>query len=599
MHFERANMKSCKITFLVHALFALAGGGAALSAGGDETRPMADVILKSANVYTVDPVLPWAQAIAVAGDRIIYVGDDDGARSLAGEDTVVLDLQGKTVMPGFVSAHDHLVSANWLLQGVHLFTAGTIGEALERIRAYAAAHPEERVIRGIGWTMSTFGRYPTAAELDTVVSDRPAILIDYTGHDAWLNSAALRAGDISKDTPDRQPGTTFWVRDDEGHPTGVGVEFEWASTFVAAGAWQPKRMLRESTRELFALAAGFGTTTVQDPGIVSPNALDPEAMKEDFRIAASMLAELDESGDLPLRVQIMPLLKSPKTDPQELAMFAADMMRQYDSDTLRVGSIKIHPAANMESYGSPFIEPYADKHTRGHFGVEPELIRETVLEANQRGVDVVVHVWGDAETRAGIDAIEAAQAAGYREARNSLHHLGFVHPDDYQRIIDLAIPINVTPMFSTDWSGQDEIYTRLLGEKRVFEEITLYPDLARAGVNVSISADTPSSGPYETQAPLYNVESAVTLRAPMDGEQSKPYPPGRQGMSLEQALRAVTIDAAWQLRMEDKIGSLEAGKYADIVILDQNPFEVESMQIHRIKVLGTIMGGKFTHRDGI
>src|SRR5690606_24388593 len=136
----------------------------------------------NARVYTVDRARPWAEAIAIAGDRIIYVGDVDGADSLQGADTVVLDLDGKTVLPGFVSAHDHLVSSSWLLQGVHLFDVTTIEEALQRVAEYAEIHPHEKVIRGIGWTMSTFGRYPTAGELDTAVPDRPAILLDYTVH---------------------------------------------------------------------------------------------------------------------------------------------------------------------------------------------------------------------------------------------------------------------------------------------------------------------------------------------------------------------------------------------------------------------------------
>lgn len=588
-----------KLILLMSISFAVAGGVKTASAGGDEPRPLADMILKNALVYTVDPARPWAEALAIAGDRIIYVGDVDGANSLKGENTVVLDLDGKTVLPGFVSAHDHLVSSSWLLQGVHLFDVTTIDEALRRVGKYAESNPHEKVIRGIGWTMSTFGRYPTAVELDAAVPDRPAILLDYTGHDAWLNSAAMRAGRIGRETPDSQPGTAFWVRDSEGHPTGVAVELEWMPTFIAAGAWEPLRMLRESTEQLFALAAAFGTTTVQDTGLVTPNLTKPDGAKKDFRIAANMLAEMDAAGELPLRVQLMPALKSPETDPEDLAAFAAEMMRRYDSDTLRVRCLKIHPAANMESHGSVFIEPYADKPTRGHFGIAPEMIQKTMLEANARGLDVVIHVWGDAEARAAIDAIEATRAAGYLEARNSLHHLGFVHPDDYRRIVELRIPINVTPMFSTDWLGQNEILIRLLGEERVLRDLSRYPDLAREGVNVSISADTPSSGPYETQAPLYNVASAVTLRAPIDEEQSQPYPPGRRGMSLEKALRAVTIDAAWQLRMEDRIGSLEVGKYADIAILDQNPFDVEPIKIQRIKVVGTIMGGKFTHRDGI
>ncbi len=557
----------------------------------------ADTIFKNVKAYTINPAQPWANALAMKDGRIVYVGSMAGVEALRGGATEVLDLQGRVVMPGFVSAHDHLVSSLWLLSGVQLFDVTSIEQALQRVKEYADAHPDKKIIRGIGWTMSTLGRYPTAKELDRAVPDRPAFLIDYTGHDGWLNSAAMAAGGIDKNTADRQPGTSFWVRDETGQPTGVAVELEWMPPFIAAGAWQPEQMMRASTRQLFALAASHGVTAFQDTGLITPTALNPEWMKEDFRIAASMLAGLLKEGELPLRVQIMPMLKVPEANLVDLAEFTADMMNRYDTDRLRVRSLKVHPAANMESYGSPFVEPYAGKSTHGHFGISPKTIKEIMLQANRLGVDVVLHAWGDAEVRAGIDAIESSRNAGNKNARNSLHHLGFVHPDDYQRIVDLDIPINVTPTFSTDWSGQDEIYSRLLGEERVFAEISLYPNLARDGVNVSISADLPSSGPFETQAPLYQVAAAVTLRTPMDGERSKAYPPGRTGMTLEQALRAVTIDAAWQLRMEDKIGSLEVGKYADLVILEQNPFEVAPSEIHKIRVLGTLLEGEFTFRE--
>ena len=564
-----------------------------------EARPdYADLILTNARVYTLDKAQPWAEAVVIDDGKIVYVGKAKRAKKLQGPATQLLDLKGKTVMPGFISAHDHLVSSDYLAYGVHIYEARTIEEALALIKAYAKAHPEERVIRGIGWTMSNFGRYPTAAELDLAVPDRPAIILDYTIHDAWLNSRAMKAAGIDRNTRDTQPGTAFWVRDAEGNPTGVALEGEWMAPYVAVGAWEPERMIRESTLRQFAIAASHGTTTVQDPGLMTPNLMNCAGMKSDFRIGLSVLAELDRRGELPLRTQVMPFFNAPDCDPADVAEFAVEMKALHDSDTLRIRSIKIHPAANMESYGTPLIEPYADKPTRGHFGVAPETIAKVVLEANRRNIDIVMHAWGDAEVRAGIDAFEQARSAGFARARNALHHLGLVHPDDYPRLVSLKIPLNVTPVFSTDWTGQHLTYIRLLGEARAHAELAVYPDLARAGLNLSISADMPSSGPAEAQAPLYNVEAAVTLRTPIDGDASKPFPPGRRGMSLEAALRAVTIDAAWQLRMEDKVGSLERGKYADIVILEKNPFDIAPTEISKIKVLGTIKGGKFTHRNG-
>jgi predicted amidohydrolase YtcJ len=210
----------------------------------------------------------------------------------------------------------------------------------------------------------------------------------------------------------------------------------------------------------------------------------------------------------------------------------------------------------------------------------------------------MIHTDGDASSRAAVDAFEAALEAGYKDNRNALHHAMWVHPDDQKRIIDMKIPVNSTPSFTTDWSGQDGQYTQLLGEERVKTSLGRYPDFARAGNRVSISADVPSTMP-DMQAPLFVVEAAVTMMQPNEQGKSKPFPPGLQGMTVEQAIRAVTIDAAWQLRMEDKIGSLEVGKYADLVVLEKNPFDVDPLEIEEIDVLMTMMGGKFTYQgDG-
>ena len=199
--------------------------------------------------------------------------------------------------------------------------------------------------------------------------------------------------------------------------------------------------------------------------------------------------------------------------------------------------------------------------------------------------------------RAVIDAIEASRKAGNTNERNAIHHLLWTHPDDYERIVQLKIPINVTPGFSNDWTGQDKQMLAFMGEKRVMEEASVYADLARAGVNVSISADVPSTTPA-MQGPLYVIESAVTFQDPQTPD-SKPFPPNRKPMSLDQAIRAMTVNAAWQLRMEDKVGSLKVGKYADLVVLEKDPHTVAPRDIADIAVLGTMVDGQFSHRNGI
>ena len=553
-----------------------------------EPQP-ATLVFDNARVYTMNAAQPHAEAVAVLGNRIVFVGSSDAARAYKGPATQVVDLQGKTLMPGFISGHDHFIASDWVFAGVDLYDISAMDELLEKIRSYAQEHPDLPIILGMGWNHGLLGRYPTARELDQAVPDRPAFLLDYTVHDGWLNSAALRAAGVDKATPDTQPGTTYWVRDAAGNPTGVGVEAQWMDAYVAAGAWDAHTAIRASTEKLFALAASNGTTAYQDLGLVTPNLMNAAGMKADFRTAMALLAGMAERKTLLLRTQAMPLFKAPDADPDDIAAFTREMMQQYDNDMLRVRTLKIHPASNI----APFLEPYAEPGKVGRFGVSPARIKSTVLAANAAGVDVAIHVWGDAAARAALDAFEASRSAGHGQARNSLHHLGFLHPDDYPRIVAQGIGVNVTPVFSTDWGGQDAAYVADLGRARVLAEISRYPDLARDGVRLTLSSDVPSTPPA-MQAPLFNVQAAVTLRTPGDAA-SRAFPPQRQGLTVEQALRAVTIDAAWQLRMEDKIGSIEPGKYADVVVLDQHPLQVEVDAIANIQVVATMMDGRFTY----
>ena len=186
-------MKSFKsVTFTVLALlFALAGTAV-------QAADPADMLFTNGKVYTVNEQQPWAEAVAIKGNKIVYVGDSAGAQELKGESTEVVDLAGKMVLPGFVSGHEHLIAGAWMGYGVKLFEARSKDEYLQLIKEYADQHPDEKFILGGGWNADVYGSTPTAEELDTVTGDRPAIILDFTVHDAWLNTKALQLGGIDK-----------------------------------------------------------------------------------------------------------------------------------------------------------------------------------------------------------------------------------------------------------------------------------------------------------------------------------------------------------------------------------------------------------------
>jgi len=552
----------------------------------------ADMVFTNGKVYTVNEEQPWAEAVAVKGNKITYVGDAAGAKAYIGDKTKVIDTKGKIVMPGFVSAHDHLIASDWTSTGVQIYDAKDKADALARIKAYAEANPDLKVVQGIGWDKNMLGGLPISTDLDTVVSDRPALILDNTIHDAWLNTAALKAANITKDTKDTVPGVTYWERDKDGNPTGAAIEIQWFQAYIDMGAWDAERMIPESAKKLHDLAASNGTTTILVPGIITPRIKDVHGgMEEDFKTAMAMLHEWEKNGTLKLRVQAQPMFKTTEGDPQRFVDFGAKMRELYNSDILMVKSLKIHPEGNTVAGTAPFIEPYKDSDNRGLFNVEPEVSKSIMIKAAKADLDVFIHTDGDHSSRAGVDAILAAREVN-PNFRGALHHAIWVHPEDQKRVIEHKIPVNSTPNFTNTFGGGDKDNLRLIGEDRVQSSLGRYPHFSRNGVPVSISADVPST-PQSMQGPLFVMACATTLRD-MSNPGSTPFPPGREPMTIEQAIRATTIDAAWQLRMEDKVGSIEVGKYADLVVLDKNPLEVNPSQLIEINVLMTMMGGRFT-----
>jgi predicted amidohydrolase YtcJ len=505
---------------------------------------------------------------------------------------------GRWRRPLRCKVEDHLLASTWVAVGVDLYDAKSKEEYHQLIREYAKANPDEEFVLGIGWTDAVYGGKPTAAELDELVPDRPAILLDFTIHDAWLNTRAMAAGGITKDTVDPVPGVTYWVRDDDGNPLGSAIEFAWMSTYVKSGAWQPERMIRDGQQENHQAAIEAGITAYLNPGVVTPNVTETEGMFADYAITMQYLADLDAKGELKLRTFVQPAVKSPDVNAKDFARRAKEYSEKYNTDRLRSLGIKVHPEGNWTSRTSWMLEDYEGlPGNRGAASVEGELLKQVVLEGNALGLDVATHTDGSQTVRNMIDAIEASRKAGNHDERNSLHHLFWVDPADYPRIVKMKLPVNVTPIFTTDFTESAELALNLLGKKRVDEQLSVYPKLFDAGNKVSLSADIPSS-PLEYIAPLFSVQSAMTLANPADPN-SKTFPPGRKGITLKQGIEGITINAAWQLRMEDKIGTLEVGKYADLVILEKNLFDIDTHDIADVKVMGAMMGGKFTYRDGI
>jgi len=231
-------------------------------------------------------------------------------------------------------------------------------------------------------------------------------------------------------------------------------------------------------------------------------------------------------------------------------------------------------------------------------GVSAEPVHQVMMAANKAGFDVSVHTDGSKTNRDTITSYIKAKEAGFADARNSLQHFVNVHPDDMQRVIEHRIPVNLTPIWATTWSGGLDSAVEILGEERTVNNFQQIRTVVDAGTSVTVSADVPSTS-AELMGALTQCEAAVTRLDPSNPGDTRAFPPRSQAVTLEQCLRTVTIEGDWQACMENKVGSIEVGKLADLVVLESNLFDVDSKDIGDVKVLATMMDGRFTHRDGM
>lgn len=562
------------------AIAAIAAGGIGNALADTGT---ADVVFVNGKVFTVASNQPWAEAVAVKGRRIAYVGDAAGAKDFIGRRTEIIDLGGKMLMPGFVEAHTHPYVGSSLSQGIDL-QYDTREKILEVLRAYAKTTPANALVRGFGWRYIAFpDTGPRKEDLDAIWPDQPVFLCGIDIHCAWVNSKALQLAGITKDTPDPVPGFSRFERDPStGEPTGFLVEppamvqvldasepYTLATAAAALAIWLPK-------------ASAAGITSLMDAGVL--------VVSEDE--AFQHYIDLENAGKLPFRVVGTHYYNDPKADPIEAI---TRLRAKYRTELVRASVLKLNIDGGPEPYTAFMLEPYTDKpDTKGVTLIPPDRLKEIVRAADREDIDVHCHVMGDGAVRLTLDACEAAIAANPpRDRRHSLAHLPLVSDADLPRFAKLG----VIAQSSANWAVLDPaivgITKRRWGSRT--DHFFRYNSLLRAQGRLTLGTDWPAASYYSTYKPLDAIESAVT-RQEIRKADAQALPPIGERITLAQALRANTLDAAYQLRLEKDVGSIEVGKFADLTVLQENLFDVPVREIHATPVLMTMMNGGFTHR---
>lgn len=545
----------------------------------------ADLVFRNGPVYTIDAARPWARAVAVKGKRIVFVGDEAGVQPFVGAQTRVVDLAGKMLLPGFVEGHTHPFVGAALTRGVDL-QFDTRQDILDALRTYRDKIGATDVVRGFGWRYNAFpSAGPRKEDLDAIWPDVPVILVGIDGHGAWVNSQALALAGVTKDTKDPIPGFSYFQRNPAtGEPTGFLAEPP--VMLQVNNAIDPFSLdyVAEGLAQWFPRAAAAGITTVFDAGVqVLPD-------YEGF----ALYSRFEREGKLPFRVVGSYYHNNPAIDP--LPMIKA-LRREFQSELVKASVLKLNMDGGDNAHTGVFLAPYADKpETSGEPLLPPNLFADIVRRADGDGIDIHVHCIGDRATRLTLDAVEGAiKANPPRDRRHAIAHLTLVDPQDEPRFAKLG----VIAQFSAQWAVPDQpwqVVTRArLGPARA-DNVYRVGSILRQGGVLSFGADWPAANSYSTYRPLDAIEIATTRRE-LDKPGGPQLPPFDEVIGLDAALKAATMGAAYQLRMERDVGSLEAGKLADLVVLERNLFEVAPQDIHKTKVLMTVMNGKVTHEE--
>ncbi len=517
----------------------------------------------------MDPLLPRAPAVAMAGNRVLALGDDTTMLGLLPPGGEAIDLRGRAVLPGFVDSHIHFVDYALRLRHIDLADVPTLDEALSRVAARAQESPPGEWLLGGGWNRNLWpgGAFPHRTDLDTVAPQHPVALKSKDCHVIWLNSRALEVIGITAQTPD-PPGGEI-ERDAAGEPTGIFKE-NAVKLVEEAIARPPMETLLSAVREGMAHAHRAGLVGIHD-------------CEDEYALSAFQL--LHRQKALGLRV----LMHIPVKNLE--AAIQLGLRSGYGDEFLRIGGVKIFADGALGSRTAAMLEPYEDEpHNRGIVVTPPAELRRLVSAAHHAGLSVAVHAIGDAANRAVLDALQAVTQQSQRAPAPALphriEHVQLLHPADVPRLAALGVVASMQPIHAT---SDMEIAEAHWGARSRWSYA--WRSLLQMGTPLAFGSDCP----VEPLDPLRGIYAAVTRRRP-DGSPGEEgwYP--EQRLTVAEAVRAYTRGAAYAAGQEDSTGSITPGKLADLVVLSRDIFACEPMDILDTEVLATVVDGRFVYR---
>ena len=492
--------------------------------------------------------------------RVVTTGDDG---LLAGSSEANrIDGGGLTVLPGLIDAHAHVYSFGLLQTRLDLAGVPSVDEAAIRIRGYARDRPHADWILGRGWNQVLWPvkEFPTATQIDAVVSDRPVWLIRIDGHAGWANSATMKIAGIDNDTPDPVGGKI--LRDDNGNATGVFID-KAMELIVSSLPEADKDDYRAALLNAVETLAAEGITSVHDAGIDLMNAEVYLSMADNDELGIRIYAMTGGAGD------VLDAIGKP--------------LYAYGNDHLEIASVKLYSDGALGSRGAAMIEPYSDDaENRGLVFWTQDELDAFVKKANDLGFQVGIHAIGDLGNRMALDAFAKAQHGKPSPLRNRIEHAQIIQREDIPRFAELGVIAAMQPTHAT--SDKNMAVDRI-GPERILGGYA-WRRLLASGAVIASGSDFP----IELSNPFHGLYAAVT-RQDRDGQPEGGWYPD-QALTRAEALHSFTLAAAYAANQEDRLGSLEPGRWADFILIDRDYFAIPASEIDDIKVVQTWVGGK-------
>jgi predicted amidohydrolase YtcJ len=507
-------------------------------------------------------------------DFTVLVFDDDGRIVDTGNDELIarrsdarqIDGRGKFVLPGLIDAHAHVANQGFLNVQLNLAGTGSVEDAIEQIAAYAKANPGSGWITGRGWNQVLWPvqGFPTAAHIDRVVPDRPVWLRRIDGHAGWANSKALEIAAIDDDTPDPVGGKIH--RDADGRASGTLVDnaMRLVDTKVPPPTTED---YRRAYLAAFGQLVSLGLTGVHDTGIGI--------------VGAETYLSMADDGEMTIRVYAMVAGAGENLDA------IGTPIHSYGNDHLAIESVKIYADGALGSRGAAMIEPYDDDaENRGlPFWTQDELDAQ-VKKSMDMGFRVGIHAIGDYGNKQALDAFDKAQGGRYSHMRNRIEHAQVIRLEDIPRFAELGV---IAAMQATHATSDLNMAEDRIGPERI-KGAYAWRKLLDAGAVIANGSDFP----VELANPMHGLYASVS-RKRRDGFPEGGWYPD-EAMTREEALHSFTWAAAYAAKQEDRLGSLEAGKWADFIVVDRDYFRIPVSEIDDIQVLQTWIGGSLVFK---